>query len=146
VNHLLILKDIKHLNKVTKKKKKESISTLKSKLWDIFTLYIKRKYADGDYCECFTCKTTVKIGTSNCQGGHWLPKKGYSYHYFNENNVRVQCFHCNINLSGNSAVFERELIKEISKEKVEQIYNTRHLSEKRDAFWYKEKIEYYKNL
>jgi len=127
-------------------KKKPTVSKLKKTLWTLYAKYMKLKYSeDGEYCNCFTCGANLKIGTSNCHLGHWLPKGGYSYHYFTEDNTRPQCFHCNISLSGNTAVFERNLKKEIGAERVEEIYNTRHNSEKRNILWYQEKIQHYKN-
>lgn len=125
--------------------KKQTISKLKSDLWKVFSLYIKTKYSiDGEWVNCYTCGANIQIGTSNCQAGHWLPKGGYSYHYFNENNVRPQCNRCNRFLDGNTAVFEQNLRKEIGDELVNEIYETRHLSEKRDRIWYLDKIEEYK--
>ena len=125
--------------------KKKTLSKLKKELWTLYAKYMKLKYSrDGEYCSCFTCGVVLKIGTSNCQMGHWLPKGGYGFHYFTEDNTRPQCYHCNISLSGNTAVFERNLKAELGDEVVEEIYKTRHNSEKRDAFWYLNKIEEYK--
>lgn len=125
--------------------KKQTVSKAKKKLWTLYAKYMKLKYSnDGLTCNCFTCGANLKIGTSNCQLGHWLPKGGYSYHYFTEDNTRPQCYHCNINLSGNSAVFERNLKAEIGEDRVDEIFNTRHLSEKRNIIWYEELIEHYK--
>ncbi len=130
--------------KALSKKPKATLTKLKSQLWDIFTLYIKIKHShDGLNGSCYTCDAQIQIGTVNNQGGHWLPKKGYPFHYFTEDNVRPQCFRCNHNLEGNSAVFERRLIREIGAAAVEEIYNTRHNDAKRDRNWYHEKIKEY---
>ena len=124
-----------------------TIGKLKKKLWKLFSLYMKLKYSlDKKNVSCFTCQARLEIGTSNCQLGHWLPKGGYGYHYFTENNCRPQCYRCNIHLSGNTAVFEHNLRRDIGDEAVNKIYETRHISEKRDRIWYEEKIEHYKNL
>ncbi len=126
-------------------KKKKGVAQLKKELWKVFALYIKRKHSHEEgKCYCYTCGNTLEIGTSNCQAGHWLTKKGYPYHYFNENNVRPQCYHCNINLSGNSAVFEFNLRLELGSEIVNDIYETRHKLEKRSVAWYEDKIMEYK--
>ena len=88
------------------KRKTKGIAALKKDLWKHFALFIKLKYSsDGQYTECYTCGRSLEIGTSSCHAGHWLTKKGYPVHYFHENNVRPQCYHCNINLSGNTLSF-----------------------------------------
>lgn len=129
------------------KRKKKTISQLKKELWKWFALAMKRaRSEDGSYVDCFTCGKPLEIGTSNCHLGHWLPKGGYSGHYFNEHNVRPQCYHCNISLSGNTAVFEYNLRQELGDELVNEIFETRHQSGKRDRQWYEEKIEHYKAM
>ena len=126
-------------------KKPKGVAALKKDLWTVFAKYCKyTRHADG-YVNCFTCDANLQIGTSNCQLGHWLPKGGYPYHYFNEDNVRPQCYHCNINLSGNSEVFRRRLIDEIGIDRLNEIYDTRHTLEKRSAGWYSDKIADYKD-
>lgn len=134
------------INLTTKKRKKEKgIAQLKKDLWKLFALYVKKKASeDGEYVNCYTCNAVMKIGTSNCHAGHWLSKKGSSRHYFNEDNVRPQCYRCNINLGGNAPVFERRLKEEIGEEAVEAMYETRLVSIKRSRDWYLEKIEEYK--
>jgi len=120
----------------------KSISKLKKDLWKLFALRMKLERSDksAEFVTCFTCYKHLEIGTSNCQMGHWLTKKGYPYHYFNENNCRPQCYHCNINLSGNSAVFERNLREEIGDQLVDTIYDSRNESSKRSKTWYEDRI------
>ncbi|MCK5612894.1 recombination protein NinG [Candidatus Pacearchaeota archaeon] len=109
------------------KKKKKSISKLKADIWKVYALYIKKKYSiGGGWCKCFTCPATLKIGTSNCQCGHYYSKKGYPALYFNENNTRPQCYHCNINLSGNTQIFREALIFEIGEDGIAELDKHRH--------------------
>ena len=130
---------------MTDKRFKKSIGQLKKLLWTQFALYNKLiRSHDGKYVDCYTCYKPLEIGTSNCQMGHWLPKGGYSYHYFNVNNVRPQCYHCNISLSGNTAVFEHNLRSEIGDQIVDDIYEARSLKVKRNKAWYIDAIEEYK--
>jgi hypothetical protein len=124
----------------------KSLPQLKKLLWKEFALFMKLKYSgDGATVCCFTCGAHLEIGTSNCQLGHWLPKGGYSVHYFNPNNCRPQCYHCNVSLSGNTAVFERRLKEEIGEMAVDEIYESRHQSGKRPKEWYIGQIEHYRN-
>lgn len=125
-------------------KKPPTIGKLKKKLWAEFTLFIKlRASSDGRFCQCYTCGATMEIGTTSCHAGHWLPRGGYSYHYFNEDNVRPQCYRCNINLLGNTPVFEQALRAEIGDDKVNEIYHSRNNVEQRKRWWYEEKIFHY---
>ena len=127
-----------------KTRKTKTIGKLKADLWEVFALYIKLNHsADGLWCKCFTCGKPIQIGTVDCQAGHWLPKGGYPVHYFEENNVRPQCFRCNHHLEGNSAVFERNLKDEIGADAVSELYETRHETVKRTRQWYLDQIAYY---
>lgn len=127
--------------------KPKSISKLKAKLWEVFALYIKLKYSDGNgWCRCYTSGVPLKIGTSNCQAGHYYSKKGYPALYFNENNVRPQSYHDNINLSGNTQVFRENLIKEIGEEGVAELDKHRNDTIKWSRTDLEEKIEYYSEL
>ena len=127
-------------------KRKPGIAKLKKALWKEFTLYIKYQYADGNYCRCFTCDAVMEIGTSNCQGGHFINKKACPVHYFNEDNVRPQCYRCNINLSGNTVEFRIRLIEEIGEDRVLDMEYTRHALCKRSRAWYEERIAHYREL
>lgn len=128
------------------KKKTKSLSKYKHELWKLFSLYIKLKYSpDGENVKCFTCDSILKIGTSNCQGGHYYTKKGYPGLYFHENNIRVQCYHCNINLSGNTVIFGERLEAEIGIDKMNELKHLRHGIFKKTKAEYLELIKEYKN-
>lgn len=126
-------------------KKQKTVSKLKKDLWKVFALYIKLKYSeDGVHVKCYTSGASLKIGTSNCQAGHCLTKKGYPGLYFDENNVRPQSYHENINLSGNTAVFIENLKNEIGVEVYEEMYSRRHEPTKLTRSDYIDKITYYR--
>jgi len=122
-------------------KKKITLTKLKKKYWDLFSLMIKLTYSeDGENTRCFTCDAPLKIGTSNCQGGHYYTKKGYPALYFDRNNVRVQCYHCNINLSGNTVIFGERLLTEVGEEVMQDLALRRHNMVKRTQSDYNEMI------
>jgi len=128
------------------KKKPKTLTKLKGELWKVFSTYIKFKYSkDGEWCNCFTCGNPIQIGTSNCQGGHYYTKKGYPGLYFNEDNVRPQCYHCNINLSGNTVIFGENLKAEIGAIELEKLDSIRHLPVKVTRYEYENLIIEYKN-
>lgn len=125
-------------------RKKKTLPQLKKDLWKVFSKVIKLRNACDGWTKCYTCDRPLELNTSGTHAGHWLPKGGYPFHYFNENNVRPQCYHCNINLSGNSEVFRRRLADEIGEQTLDEMYETRHESAKRTREWYEEKIKHYK--
>jgi hypothetical protein len=126
--------------------KKKSLSKYKKDFWKVFSLYIKLKYSyDGENVKCFTCDADLKIGTSNCQGGHYYTKKGYPALYFHENNVRVQCYHCNINLSGNTVIFGERLEQEIGIDAMNELKSLRHGIFKKTRVEYLELIQEFRS-
>ena len=124
--------------------KQKTLSKLKKDLWKVFALYIKLKESkDGEYVNCYTCEANLKIGTSNAHAGHCFTKKGYPGLYFEEIQIKPQCYHCNINLSGNTNVFIENLKQEIGEEAYQEMYNRRHKPVKMTRSDYQEKIAYY---
>jgi hypothetical protein len=125
--------------------KTRKLSLYKKDLWREFALWVKlSRSMDGLYVHCFTCGAPLQIGTANCQAGHWLPQGGYSGMVFEPNNVRPQCHRCNVRLSGNTAVFEYNLRKELGDDLVDAMYDARNCSGKRTRDWYVEKTEHYR--
>lgn len=126
-------------------RKPPTLGKLKKQLWKEFAMWVKLTQSkDGRWCTCYTCDRAIEIGTAGCHAGHWLPKGGYSGHYFNPNNVRPQCMICNVRWSGNTPVFEQRLRAEIGDEAVNVIYENRHVLVKRDRGWYLEQIHHYR--
>ena len=119
-----------------KKKSKAKISTLKNKLWKVFSLYIRER----DKYTCFTCGR--KGEGSGMQAGHFIPKSvGGIALYFNEDNVHAQCYNCNINLGGNQYIYGKML-----GDKAEELYRIKNtVIEKWDEEKYNQMIEYYKS-
>lgn len=128
------------------KRKQKTVGKLKKELWKIFSLYIKLKHSsDGVHVDCYSCGVPLEIGTSNCQGGHWLPKGAYGSLYFEENNVAPQCYACNIFKAGNSEGFRRHLILDLGEAETDRMWSVRKDILKRNRVWYLENIELYKN-
>ena len=118
---------LKRKKKIRKTARKGTLSYAKKKCWEAFALMKKLEYSeDGVNVRCYTCNAKLEIGTSNCQLGHCLPKGGYGALYFHENNVRPQCYRCNIHKAGDTAVFIMNLIEEIGQDAYEEMYKQRH--------------------
>ena len=123
----------------------KKLSELKKDLWTVFSRYIKMKYSDGDYCYCYTCDKVLRLGTSDCQGGHFLPRNCEALR-FHEDNVRPQCEYCNTFLRGNTEVFEEKLIQEIGTERVNWLHENKRAAPSKDRSWYVDQIKYYKSI
>ena len=131
--------------KKAKPKKPKTAAQLKKDLWVYFSLHQKIVHSpDGVYCRCYTCERLLEIGTTNCQGGHAVSKAVYKNLYFDERAVRPQCYYCNINLGGMHYDFCERLKQEIGVESFTDMIARGKDLIKRDAQWYLEKIEYYK--
>lgn len=120
-----------------RKTSKAPISKLKAKLWKVFSEYIRKR----DKGICFTCGR--KCEGSGYHAGHFIPKSvGGVVLYFHPDNVRGQCFFCNINLGGNQWEYGQRL----GPEKVKELYALKAQINKWDAARYEYEIEWYKNL
>ena len=86
--------------------KKIKRSVLIKKLDTIFSQYIRRRYAINDISECFTCG--VKNEYKKQQAGHFASRRHYSTRW-NEFNVQVQCYSCNICNQGMQFEFGKKL-------------------------------------
>ena len=127
-----------------KPKKPKTAAKLKKELWPIFSLHQKLVHSeDGEWCQCYTCEKPLQIGTTNCQGGHCLPKGAFKNLYFDERAVRPQCYYCNINLGGQHYHFCEKLKLEIGMESFTDMERHGKDVVKRDAQWYREQIAHY---
>lgn len=86
--------------------KKIKKSVLIKKLDTIFSQYIRRRYAVNDISECFTCG--VKNEYKKQQAGHFASRRHYSTRW-DEFNVQVQCYSCNICNQGMQFEFGKKL-------------------------------------
>ncbi len=123
---------------------KKTTKTLKKDLWSLFTLCMKLESSIDGWCWCMSCDRPIKIGTIECQGGHYHPKKGYPFLYFHEDNVWPQCSYCNGPLEGNRIEYEKRLSKKIGEERMQWMEDNKFKVQKWSRYDLYEKIEYYK--
>ena len=81
-------------------------SVLVKKLDTVFSTYIRRRYAINDIAECYTCG--VKKEYKKQQAGHFASRRHYSTRW-DEFNVQVQCYSCNICSQGMQFEFGKRL-------------------------------------
>jgi hypothetical protein len=86
--------------------KKIKRSVLVKKLDTIFSQYIRQRYAINGISECFTCG--VKNEYKKQQAGHFASRRHYSTRW-DEFNVQVQCYSCNICNQGMQFEFGKKL-------------------------------------
>lgn len=117
--------------------KVKTVGKLKKDLWKHFALYIRTR----DKGICFTCGRQAE--GSGYHAGHFIPKSvGGLALYFHEENVRGQCYNCNINLGGNQYEYGQRL----GKKKVNELIKLKMLTTKWTTQDYLDKINYYKEL
>ncbi len=109
-----------------KKKSKVPISRLQRKIWELCKNIIRQRYGNT----CYTCFRTGLSG-GNWQTGHmWAKASVGAYLKYDLRILRPQCYHCNINLGGQGAVFYVQMLKEIGEEKMAQLQKDRQVSVK----------------
>lgn len=86
--------------------KKPTRKSLVKKLDDIFSQYIRRRYAVNDIAECYTCG--IKKEYKKQQAGHFASRRHYSTRW-DEFNVQVQCYGCNVCNQGLQFEFGKRL-------------------------------------
>jgi hypothetical protein len=86
--------------------KKLSRKSLVEKLDKVFSIYIRQRYAVNEIAECYTCGK--KDHWKKLQAGHFASRRHYSTRW-DENNVQVQCYGCNIANQGMQFEFGKKL-------------------------------------
>jgi hypothetical protein len=105
-----------------KKLKAPSLSKLKKKLWDVFSLYIRTR----DNFTCFTCgKSKQSHPELVFQAGHLFSRIKTAIIY-DEYNVNCQCYSCNTRHSSDPDIY-RELFRQVyGQAKYDELYNKRN--------------------
>ena len=112
----------------------KTIKQLKKIADDVFSLYIRKKYADWrDYVVCYTCGKIAHY-KDGMQCGHFVSRGNNSLRY-SEDNCRVQCVGCNMFKKGNYIEYTLRLLEEKGQEFVEEL---RKKGKETHQFTYKE--------
>jgi hypothetical protein len=119
------------------------IKTLKTKLDNIFSLYIRlREATDEGLVQCFTCGNVnnYKVGMQN---GHFMSRKFMATRY-DEQNCQVQCVGCNMFKFGEQFKFSLALDYKYGKGTAEELLHKSRQINKMSSKDFEEKISYYK--
>lgn len=109
-------KNVAKKKAATKAAKKPTRSKLIKKLDVVFSEYIRNRYAKNGISECITCGK--KDEWKKLQAGHFISRARYSTRW-NEDNVQVQCYRCNVIKNGEQYLYSLYL----GAEKSLELYN-----------------------
>lgn len=93
-----------------KKKRPLNISSLKKKVWIVFSRYIRER----DNWTCFTCGKMER--GSQMHAGHFI-SRSHASTLFHEMNVHAQCASCNMFRNGQPHLYAEKLIRIHGEEK-----------------------------
>ena len=93
--------------------KRLTVAKIKKELWPVFSKWIRtRDCLRTTGCKawglCITCGRRYHFKL--LQAGHFIPGR-HNSNLFNEKGCHAQCYHCNINLRGNTLEYRRQIIK-----------------------------------
>lgn len=126
--------------KKTPKKKTMSRSQLVKRLDSVFSQYMRLKDADNNgMVECYTCGAVRHWKEQ--QAGHFYTRGRHATRW-DESNIRVQDYACNIAKSGNYIVFTKKMIAEMGMEAVDELEYKSINGAKISTPELREKIEY----
>lgn len=126
------------------RKKAPTITKLKKILWELCKQITRRRYGNT----CYSCGKTGLEG-GNWQTGHFITSSTCSTELrYALDNLRPQCYHCNINLSGNWIAYEQHLKREKGVDFIQYLKDANQKTKglQYDTLWYENMIEYYTEL
>lgn len=108
----------------TKKPKKPKLSTVKNRVWALFSRYIRLKATDyRGLVECVTCGELMPY--NQAQAGHFISGRNNAV-LFDERLVHVQCRMCNIWLGGNYVAYTLFMLTKHTREEIEEFQALKH--------------------
>ena len=126
------------------KKKKITVSKMKKKAWNEFSLYIRLKYSDAyGIGHCYTCG--AKRHYKALQAGHGIGGRNNAV-LFKEEIVRCQCSGCNLWGGGKYSIFTEKLIDEYGAKKYAQFVRESNKTVKMTVLDYQAIFEAYRDL
>lgn len=138
-------KPIKLNGKKMPRKAKTESRKIQDELWQECRRIVKERYLTYGVHYCFTC--SKRIEKANCQLGHFIPNStGGALLRYNLDNLRLQCYFCNINLGGNGAEFYRRLVNEKGQQFVDDLFEIKRKGSVNALDWYKKLLNEYKKM
>ena len=127
-----------------KRKSKSETRKIQDELWQECRRISLARYADKDgKHHCYTCDKEVE--GSGKQLGHFIPNSvGGAVLRYNLDNLRIQCYYCNINCGGQGAMFYRNLVRDKGQKYVDDLFILKQQSVKAIDHYHKLLEEYKK--
>ena len=126
--------------KETKTRMKNDLKTTQDWLKEAQTIFNKFVRLRDSGLNCISCnKPPLKKNA-----GHYFSSGGHSNIRFDEDNVHLQCEHCNTFLSGNLLNYQIEIQKKIGAQKLLELQERAHVTKKWTIDELKEIIKTYK--
>lgn len=120
------------------KDRARSLTSWKDEAWNVFSKYIRLKYADSKgFVQCVTCGI-VKFW-KEMQAGHFVPGRGNGI-LFDERCVHPQCYRCNCILHGNLIEYFPFMVRTYGQEVIDELKRNAKVAVKRTAEWYQQFI------
>ena len=126
--------------KETKTRMKNDLKTTQDWLKEAQTIFNKYIRLRDMGLLCISCNTIPKKKNA----GHYFSSGGHSNVRFDEDNVHLQCEHCNTFLSGNLLNYQIGIEKRIGAEKLIELQGKAHLEKRWSVDELKEIIKEYK--
>jgi hypothetical protein len=139
IKEMIQIQKLKDWNK-KKKKLVEELKTVNDYLkiaQQVFNKYIRQR---DNGLNCISCNKPCKKENA----GHYYSQGGHSNVRFNEDNVHLQCEHCNTYLSGNLLNYQIEIKERIGAERLMNLQAIAHDVKKWSKDELKELIQVYK--
>lgn len=127
--------------KTTKKRMKEDLKTLQDWLKETQTIFNKYIRLRDMGLNCISCGQPPKKKNA----GHYFSSGGHSNVRFDEDNVHLQCEHCNTFLSGNLLNYQIGIEKRIGADRLIELQARAHLTKKWTIEELKDLIKTYKS-
>lgn len=124
-----------------RRKSKTDLAKKKDKLWELCKQLTRKLHGH----HCYTCGQYSEAPHT----GHFITDSTCSTELsYSLDNLRPQCYRCNIHLSGNWTAFEERLIRDHGPDFVENLKKRNRDTKglKYDVLWYDKKINDYQEL
>lgn len=123
------------------KKKRESVKQLKSKLWTVFSKFVRIRDADREgFITCIT--SGARMWWQQSQAGHFMSRR-YNATFIHEKNVHAQSPHSNMFLAGEQYIYGKRLDELYGQGTADEMVRLSKTEFKFTIEWLKEKTDYY---
>lgn len=118
-------------------------STLVNKLDAVMSTWNRTRYSVDGVVTCYTCPKKAPI--KSMQNGHYVSRSVRKLRW-EPDNMRPQCYGCNVMHGGQPITFRENLIKELGEEYVLSLESLRHELFSPSDEWLQQQIEAYTAL